>query len=121
MRPLPRRKVLAWAGVSGVSVLVPSCLSPTIPLPPPEAPDALQVGQGTYTLQGYLPLFGDVYARNERTREIRGRASVLQYRFDVLAEPGDEMILWYQTGGDISSPVRFLIDRLNPIVGDGGP
>src|SRR4051812_43325976 len=95
MRRLSRRKVLAWAGVSALGA--PACLSPTLPLPPPEVPDALQVGEGTYRLLGALPLLGNVFVVNKRTSDIRGRESVIQYRFDVLAEPGDEMVLWYET------------------------
>lgn len=120
MRPLPRRTVLAWAGVSGVSVLVPSCLSPTLPLPPPTAPDGLDIGNGQFRLRGSIPVFGSVLVRNERTAEIFGRASVLEYQLDVNAIPTDTMVLWYEVGGDNSSPVVFRLDRITPILGDGG-
>ena len=118
MRRLPRRKVLAWAGLSVLGA--PACLSPTIPLPPPEVPDTLQVGEGRYKLRGALPFVARVVVRNKRTAVVNGLDSVLLYEFEVLAEPTDTMILWYETDTDISSPAIFRLDRTNPIVGDGG-
>lgn len=118
MRRLPRRKVLAWAGVSLLGA--PACISPTLPLPPPEVPDALRVGEYTYRLRGALPMLGNVFVVNKRTSDVGGRWSVIQYEFNVTAQPGDEMIIWYETISDISSGVVFIIDRANPIVGDGG-
>jgi hypothetical protein len=118
MRRLPRRKVLAWAGLSALGV--PACLSPTIPLPPPEVPDTLQVGEGRYRLRGALPFVAAVNVRNKRTGVLTGRWDVLQYDFEVLAEATDTMVIWYQTDVEISSAVEFRMDRTNPIVDDGG-
>jgi hypothetical protein len=118
MRRLPRRKVLAWAGLSVLGA--PACLSPTIPLPPPEVPDTLQVGEGRYKLRGALPFVARVIVRNERTSLIVGLENVLLYELEVLAEATDTMILWYETDVDISSPAIFRLDRTNPIIQDGG-
>ena len=118
MRRVPRRTVLAWAGLSALAA--PACLSPTIPLPPPEVPDTLQVGEGRYRLRGALPFTAAVTVRNKRTGVLTGRYDVIQYDFEVLAEPTDAMVIWYQTEVDISSAVEFIMDRTNPIVDDGG-
>ena len=118
MRRLPRRTVLAWAGVSVLGV--PACLSPTLPLPPPEAPDGLDIGEGKYRLRGYIPLFGAVFVRNKRTNESVGLWDVLAYQLDVVGVGTDRMVLWYMAGNEVSSPIEFQLNRLTPIQGDGG-
>ena len=119
MRRLGRRSFLAFAGLG---LAAPACLSPTLPLPPPSVPDAQDLGNGTYRLSGALPIFATVLVRNQRTTEVRGKGPLTAYELLVEAQQGDTMVLWYETDtGDQSSPVAFDIDRLTPIVGDGGP
>jgi hypothetical protein len=116
MRRLSRRTLLAWAGLG---VAIPACISPTLPLPPPSAPDGSDLGDGTFRLVGSLPIYGTVLVRNERTQLVVGKGSVTAYDLVVAASKGDTMMLWYETDvGDISSPIEFQIDRLTPIIGD---
>ena len=117
MRRLSRRTLLAWAGLG---VVVPSCISPTLPLPPPSVPDARQVGDGQYRLRGAIPVVGTVMFQNLRTGVVNGQGPLLDYDLIVEAIPSDTMVLWYETAGDISSGVPFRVDRLDPIVPDGG-
>jgi len=118
MRRLSRRTLLTWAGLGAV---VPGCISPTLPLPPPSAPDGTDLGNGTYRLIGSVPIVSTVLIRNRRTSAVVGLSLVMAYDLIVAAEKGDVMVLWYETEqGDISSPVLFQIDRINPIIGDGG-
>ncbi|HVW25794.1 MAG TPA: hypothetical protein VHC69_10510 [Polyangiaceae bacterium] len=118
MRRLSRRTLLAWAGLG---VVAPACLSPTLPLPPPDAPDVEDLKNGYFRLQGALPVYATVLVRNQRTHRIDGDGPLNEYNLVVAAESGDTMILWYLTdSGDQSSPIAFELDRLSPIIGDGG-
>jgi hypothetical protein len=118
MRRLSRRTLLAWAGLG---VVVPGCLSPTLPLPPPDAPDVMDLGAGSFRLTGTLPIFATVYVRNQRTHEGIFDGPLNQYDLTVKAQGGDNLILWYETDiGDASSPVSFELDRVPPGIGDGG-
>jgi hypothetical protein len=117
MRRLSRRTLLAWAGIG---IAAPSCISPTLPLPPPDVPDGRDVGNGQYRLQGSLPVLGTVIVQNTRTTLLVGKGPLRYYDLLVGAEKGDVLVLWYETDGDVSSGIAFQVDRLNPIVVDGG-
>src|SRR5215471_3370771 len=117
MRRLSRRTLLAWAGLG---VVVPACISPTLPLPPPSVPDAREVASGQYRLRGSIPVVGTVLIQNIRTALVYGKGPVIDYDLIVGAEKGDTLLIWYETGSDLSSAVVFQIDRLTPIVPDGG-
>src|ERR1051325_9489505 len=117
MRRLSRRTLLAWAGIG---VFAPSCLSPTLPLPPPEVPDGRDLGNGYYRLQGNLPVFGTVIIQNPRTSLGVNKGPLQFYDLTIGAEKGDTLWLWYEVDGDMSSTIAFRVDRLDPIVGDGG-
>ena len=81
----------------------------------------MDLGNGSFRLQGSLPIFATVFVRNQRTTEGRFKGPLNQYDLTIEAKGGDTMILWYQTdAGDESSPVAFELDRLTPIIGDGG-
>ena len=112
MRCVTRRVLLCF----GIGALLTGCLSPTLPLPPPEPPEVEHVGVGLYELRGSLPMPGSVYVRNERTGDITGKERVEQlYRFTVEAEPRDVMGLWYEASpttefyGDRSGTISFEI------------
>jgi hypothetical protein len=121
------RRALLW-GLPGL--LVVSCISPTLPLPPPAPPDVEQIGQGQYRLEGVIPFSGTVLVLNQRTRLVYGKVVDDVYSLDVLAEPGDDMTLWYESGQDVSDITDFVIDENTPFVDaganpdagtDGGP
>ncbi|HEX4339637.1 MAG TPA: hypothetical protein VH062_27205 [Polyangiaceae bacterium] len=119
MRRLSRRTLLAWAGLGAV---VPACISPTLPLPPPSVPDATDLGNGTYRLVGTLPIYATVLVKNQRTDVIVGKGPLTAYDLVVAAEGSDTIVLWYETDlGDVSSPVAFEMDRLTPDFGNPGP
>jgi hypothetical protein len=116
MNRFGRRAFLAVVA-SGV---VAGCLSPTLPLPPPEPPTVEPVGQGMYALSGVIPEPGMVEALNLRTQEIFGLATERDYRFRIFAEPGDRIQLWYTTGGDLSEFTFFRIAEESESPGDAG-
>lgn len=94
----------AWAVVS--------CLSPTLPLPPPSEPEVSTVGEGLVRLEGEVPEpEGIVLARNRRTDVIAGTIAdrAGRYDFTLSAEVGDVVRLWY-VGDDVASDTRdFMI------------
>jgi hypothetical protein len=90
-----------------------SCLSPTLPLPPPGEPNVEQVGQNQYRLSGKVPAPGFVAALNLRTQGLDGQeTSDGRYSFVVIAEPTDRLRLWYAHDNENSTPVEFVIERL---------
>lgn len=92
-------------------VLVASCLSPTLPLPPPANPEVRSVGQGLVELSGEVPVSdAQVFAANDATGVYAGSdAEAGRYRFRIPAEPGDPMRLWYVDGLEKSFEVPFTI------------
>jgi hypothetical protein len=104
-----RRNVLALVGLA-----LAGCLSPTLPLPPPSKPDVEGPDQqGQVTLDGFVPQSNTaVVAVNHRTGEIRGQiVNDFHYRFQIGAEYGDLMELWYTIGDEQSPAVKFFIEE----------
>ena len=111
--------------VMTLSVAV-GCLSPTLPLPPPdrpniEGPDA----SGNVTLSGSVLPGANVYADNLVTHVSVGQQVSPQtgyYRLRIAAQIGDDMDLFYQNGTETSGRTTFTIP--NPIrtsnLADGG-
>jgi hypothetical protein len=98
--------------VAGILV-VSSCLSPTLPLPPPnkpevEGPDA----SGNVTLSGTLLPGANVYANNLNSGASAGQksdASTGKYRFKIGAKAGDSMEFFYIYDGVSSDRTYFSI------------
>jgi hypothetical protein len=130
MQRVSRRLLLLF----GAGALVAGCLSPTLPLPPPSPPDVTQVGVGQYEVSGSLPMAGTVLVQNERTNLVYGETVEQLYHFNVAAQPGDEMSLWYEASdvaqfyGERSQTITFDIKGSSTPAGpdagtrtDGGP
>ena len=107
MPRVSRRWLLFVAGA-----LVAGCLSPTLPLPPPSRPDVQGPDQeGMVTLDGAVQGDAAVYAANPRTGDIRGQLTGADghYHFQIAAEVGDELELWYSVGTTSSPSIVFQI------------
>jgi hypothetical protein len=120
MPQLGRRCILA---LFGAGLLVGSgCLSPTLPLPPPEEPTEIQkVGDRQYLLTGSIPEPGVVETLNARNGLTFGQVTDGPYSFEITALPGDQIQLWYSTGQRTSDSVLFEIpqDDSPPDAGSG--
>jgi hypothetical protein len=63
-----RRLLIALAILAALATTAPSCLSPTLPLPPPDQPDAImQDSTGLWQIVGHCTLGADVDVQNTRT------------------------------------------------------
>jgi len=90
-----------------------ACLSPTLPLPPPERPEVYgpDPETGEVTLRGSVPSKSQIHAINLRTFEIRGQVTGIdgRYEFALPAEVGDEISMYYRQGVTESQSIVFLI------------
>jgi hypothetical protein len=104
-----RRTALVFLALAATS-----CLSPTLPLPPPSKPDVEGPDQqGMVILDGTSPEPGAaIIAWNHRTGEIRGQITdqSAHYRFSIGADLGDTMELWYTIGEEKSPSLVFIIE-----------
>ena len=105
-----RRLVLA--AILGTSV---SCLSPTLPLPPPNRPtiDGPDPA-GNVTLSGTVAPGANVYADNLTTGTSSGQMADYQsgyYQFKIAAQVGDRMDLFYRYQSETSDRLNFIVPR----------
>lgn len=106
MKSKARRKVCVLA-----AGLVIGCLSPTLPLPPPNEPTVTGPNeQGWALLSGSAPRGSWVTAYN-RAAGLGYIQSVREgrYELEIRAKVGDEIALWYEIDGEQSLPVEFTI------------
>ncbi len=104
---LLRRLALAAAGLCLVS-----CLSPTLPLPPPNRPDITAPDEnGLVRLQGVAAPDAEVIAWNHNTNLIAGQVtgSDSRYDFTMQAQANDFIELWYVQGSEESQSIRVIV------------
>ena len=107
MRAWSRRRLVLLAALAACS-----CLSPTLPLPPPSEPEVSgPTEQGLVRLQGSVRPNSWVFALNERTELAYAQATHETGRYDleIRAEVGDEILLWYEIGNDKSESLEVTI------------
>jgi hypothetical protein len=64
------RRLAALVLLGSAALVAPGCLSPTLPLPPPEEPDLIRsVGEGSWLVSGSCDKDAQVIVFNERTGE----------------------------------------------------
>jgi hypothetical protein len=109
---LLRRLLLSLAGLGLVS-----CLSPTLPLPPPSRPDVSAPDESGFSrLQGFAAPRAEVIAWNHDNDLIAGQVTGddSRYDFSIRAESGDTIELWYIKGSDESQTVRVTVPDPEP-------
>jgi hypothetical protein len=102
-----RRLLLLTAGLCLLS-----CLSPTLPLPPPDRPDVSAPDEnGLVRLQGVAVPHAEVIAWNHDTDLIAGQVTGdnARYDFTMKAEAKDVIDLWYIVGSEESQTVRVIV------------
>jgi hypothetical protein len=89
-----------------------SCLSPTLPLPPPSRPDVSSPDEsGFVRLQGVAAPQAEVIAWNHNNDLIAGQVTGDDSRYDfvIAGESGDFIELWYVQGTDESESIRITV------------
>lgn len=98
-----------------VALAVAGCLSPTLPLPPPDDPTVSAVSEGVVRLAGHTHAKSEVYALNYRSNLIFGQYTESgDYDFLVEAVQNDRLALWYVTGANESPPNDLTIKLDTP-------
>ncbi len=102
---LLRAALLALAALGAMAVTTASCLSPTLPLPPPSAPEAIQPSEdGTeWTVSGYCTVGATVTVLNEKT----GRGVVVE----DLDRTGHYVVVLAGTKCDLASVTEEVGDE----------
>lgn len=125
-----RRTALRFAVALAASLFAgAACLSPTLPLPPPEVPDTIRPSaerEGMWQIGGHCIPGARVNLWNERTHrgvfaddtDRNGR-----YLLDIEAEPCDTLLVWQElasdgNGEEASAPRSFIVEERTP---DGAP
>lgn len=102
-----RRLLLLVAGLCLVS-----CLSPTLPLPPPDRPDVTAPDSaGLVRLQGVAAPKSEVIAWNHANNVIAGQVTTenSHYDFTIQAKTDDLIELWYTQGTDESQSISVVV------------
>jgi hypothetical protein len=95
-----------------VALCVASCLSPTLPLPPPDRPDVSAPDEsGMVRLQGIAAPRAEVIAWNHNSDLIAGQVTGddARYDFTIKAKANDFIELWYLQGDDESPSLRITV------------
>ena len=94
----------------GVALFAAGCLSPTLPLPPPNEPNQFSVSDGLVRLQGTVEPQSEVFALDRNSNLIGGQYTDSGiYDFTMQAANGDSMTLWYVNGTVESPPQDFIL------------
>lgn len=107
MLPVMRRLFLLTAGLCLLS-----CLSPTLPLPPPDRPDVSSPdSDGFVRLQGVAAPQAEVIAWNHNNDLIAGQVTGddSRYDFSIKGEVNDFIELWYVKGSEESQSIRVVV------------
>ncbi len=102
-----RRLLLLVAGLCLVT-----CLSPTLPLPPPDRPDVSAPDEGGLVrLQGVAAPRSEVIAWNHANNVIAGQVTTdsARYDFTIQANIKDVIELWYVEGTEESQTVVVVV------------
>lgn len=115
---------LRWLFGPALALVASACLSPTIPLPPPEQPDSLHQGtKGVWTISGTCQPGAIVTVFDNTTGqgvvvEDRGRAG--RYTVDLEASKCDAAWVTQELNAETSPETPFTIDERKPGDPTGG-
>ncbi|WP_437594548.1 hypothetical protein [Sorangium sp. So ce1000] len=128
-----RRAALHLAVALAISLLSgAACLSPTLPLPPPEPADTIRPSadrEGVWQISGNCSPGARVSLFNERTQrgviedDTDGNG---RYHIEIEAQLCDTLLVWQKlegTGGEESEAQSFLVEERTPlgVVNDACP
>lgn len=104
-------------------VFAAACLSPTLPLPPPEAPDSIAMSQelGMWDIRGSCTPGARVLITNPRTGVITGREDTDndgRYFIQIDADLCDNAEVSEVVGGKTSDSTFFVVEPVTNGMGD---
>jgi hypothetical protein len=102
-----RRLLLPLAGLC-----LAGCLSPTLPLPPPDRPDVSAADEnGLVRLQGVAAPSAEVIAWNHNNDLIAGQVTGADahYDFTIKGAANDVIEFWYVVGSDESQSIKLNV------------
>ena len=105
---LGRRLMLSAAGLC----LAAGCLSPTLPLPPPAAPEVTAPdASGMVRVTGVADTYAEVFVWNRNTDVIAGQVTRDSPSYSILiaASTDDTLQVWYIKGDDESPSVKVRV------------
>jgi hypothetical protein len=116
-----RRRLLlpVLALASSLALLASSCLSPTLPLPPPEQPDTINAGTtpGTWDVFGQCTPGALVTVFNEKTGKgvvVEDRSATGHYVVTLEGTQCDVAYVKEEISGDESAPTSFVLAPHKP-------
>jgi hypothetical protein len=119
----PRRllRLIRAIAAGGAAFVLSACLSPTLPLPPPELPQNLHDrGDGVWSVQGNCLVGAEVTVLNEATglgAVIIDRDQNGAYYVELAASPCDVITISQTLGAEDSGSTSFVLQS----VSDGLP
>ncbi|WP_437683715.1 hypothetical protein [Sorangium sp. So ce131] len=133
--PMLRRAALHLAFVLALSLLAgAACLSPTLPLPPPEPADTMRPSaeaEGVWQISGNCMPGARVSVFNQRTQrgviedDTDGNG---RYHVEIEADLCDVLVVWQElvnegNGEEQSEPQAFVVEERTPlgVVNDACP
>lgn len=119
------RRFVALMGLAPLALALASCLSPTLPIPPPEQPDSIDMNKdGTWSVSGSCEPGAIVTVFDTNTGEgrvVEDLANSGRYTVDIDANKCDTAWVTQVIGGDTSSETFFVVMPLlegDPTGGD---
>jgi hypothetical protein len=115
MRAVLRRILVGFAQAAVIGALA-GCLSPTLPLPPPTEPEAMEPGEadGTWIVSGDCTPGATVTLLNDATGRgvvFEDRQSQGTYRIEITAMRCDQGSIREQIGEELSPPTSFFYEE----------
>ena len=117
-RRISRRQCSRLLLITGCASLTKGCLGPTLPLPPPEAPEQIALANGqsnVWNVRGFCSRGAVVLVENLKTGRITGvsdDSASGSYLVQVEGTPCDEAAVWELLGDDVSERTFFLLQPL---------
>jgi hypothetical protein len=106
------RRLLAFAMLL-LALFSASCLSPTLPLPPPEAPDFIEsLAGGEWSVRGECTPGAIVLVKNNATGVIAGITDIDRdgrYTVTIKANECDLAQVWENINGTVTSATAFVV------------
>lgn len=113
---MKRRLLLLVAAIVAWIALGPACMSPTLPLPPPDAPDNIQqTAAGSWEIRGSCTAGARVLIKNEHTGSIVGfddEGFGGRYLIVLPAEECDAATVSEVVGDEATVATSFIVQEV---------